>query len=536
MKRRRFYWAFGVVIILAIAGVVYTKVKANQQSKTTTTLRTGTVQLGEVMSTISGSGTVQSQQNASVVWQTNGTVQSVSAVVGQLVQSGDELATLDPGTLPTSVLQARIDVIDATQALEELKKPQPFKIAQAKSAVEQAKQSLEDMLHPAESAIAQARVTVISAQVNVETAQAAVDRLQYERGSADSIATSQAAYVVAQAEVMRLEGMYAQVGGDPSEDPAKAQALSALEAAKSKRNQALATLNWYKGDRSESEIETTLNDLAVAQGNLADAQQLLERLLNPPEVDIALAQATLDDAEDTLDALLAGPTESDLMVAETRLILAEAAEAQATLTAPFTGKITSLDIMPGDIVNAGTTALRMDDLSKLYVTLSISELDISLIKVGQDATLTFDAITGLEYHGKVIQISMAASVSQGVVNYPVTVQITDPDESILPSMTAFVNIIVAKAENVLVVPNSALRTTNGQRSVTLLFEGQEITIPVTVGLVGDSTSEVLSEQLREGDTVVLSGSSTIASGGGNTGGQIEFVGPGGSGSFESIMP
>jgi multidrug efflux pump subunit AcrA (membrane-fusion protein) len=153
-------------------------------------------------------------------------------------------------------------------------------------------------------------------------------------------------------------------------------------------------------------------------------------------------------------------------------------------------------------------------------------LDISSIKIGQDATLTFDAISGKEYNGKVTQISMVANVSQSVVNYPVTVQISDPDGSILPSMTASVSIIIAEAKDALFVPNNALRTSNGERSVTILFEGQQISVPVTVTLVGDSTSAITSDQLRDGDTVVLSGSSTIASGGNSRAqSQFEFSGP-----------
>ena len=536
-KRKRIYWIAIIIVVLLVSAGIYLRVRASQQTNTTTTLRTGTVALGVVESTISGTGTVQSQQNANVSWQTSGTVQSVEVSIGQLVNQDDLLASLDPSTLPTSVLQAKIDLISAKEALEELKKPQPLKLAEAKSALDNARQTLEDLLHPTEASIAQAQLAVITAQDDMDTAQTAVDRLQYGRGSDEAIAAAQAAYVVAQSEVQRLQGAYGNVGGDPSEDPAKAQALSALEAAKTKRDRALATLNWYKGERSQTEVETTLNDLVVAQGLLADAQEALDKLQNPSEQDIALAQATVDDAQATLDSLMAGPTENDLTVAQTRVILAEAAEAQASLTAPFTGTITSLDVMAGDIVNTGTAALRIDDLSKLYINLSISEMDISSIKVGQDAAITFDAIAGKEYEGKVTQISMVATVSQGVVNYPVTIQITNPDESILPSMTASVSIIVAKSENVLLVPNNALRTSNGQRTVTVLFEGQQISVPVTVGLVGDSTSEVTSDQLREGDTVVLTGSSTIASGGGNgTGGgfNVQFEGPGGG--FGPVIP
>jgi multidrug efflux pump subunit AcrA (membrane-fusion protein) len=93
---------------------------------------------------------------------------------------------------------------------------------------------------------------------------------------------------------------------------------------------------------------------------------------------------------------------------------------------------------------------------------------------------------------------MIGTVSQGVVNYPVTVRITNADEDIRPGMTASVTIIVDQVDDVLVVPNKAIRTSSGQRMVTVLFEGQQITVPVTVGLVGDSMSEVTSDQLREG--------------------------------------
>jgi multidrug efflux pump subunit AcrA (membrane-fusion protein) len=144
------------------------------------------------------------------------------------------------------------------------------------------------------------------------------------------------------------------VGGDPAEDPRKAQALSVLESAKVKRQRALATLNWYKGERTESEIETTLTDLAVTQGTLEDAQSALEKLQNPTQEDVALAQATVDDAQQTLDTLKAGPTENDLLGAETRVTLAKAAVAQASLTAPFSGTITNIDVMSGDIMKSGT--------------------------------------------------------------------------------------------------------------------------------------------------------------------------------------
>jgi multidrug efflux pump subunit AcrA (membrane-fusion protein) len=75
-------------------------------------------------------------------------------------------------------------------------------------------------------------------------------------------------------------------------------------------------------------------------------------------------------------------------------------------------------------------------------------------------------------------------------------------------MTASVTIVTDRVDNALLVPNKAIRTSSGQKTVTVLFEGQQISVPVTTGLTGSSMTEVISDQLREGDVVVLSGSTS----------------------------
>jgi multidrug efflux pump subunit AcrA (membrane-fusion protein) len=79
--------------------------------------------------------------------------------------------------------------------------------------------------------------------------------------------------------------------------------------------------------------------------------------------------------------------------------------------------------------------------------------------------------------------------TQGVVTYPVTVEVDDPDPALRPGMTAAVSIIVERHEGVLVVANRAIQVAAGQRTVAVLFEGQRISVPVTLGLVGDTTSD-----------------------------------------------
>jgi multidrug efflux pump subunit AcrA (membrane-fusion protein) len=122
-----------------------------------------------------------------------------------------------------------------------------------------------------------------------------------------------------------------------------------------------------------------------------------------------------------------------------------------------------------------------------------------------------------------------------VVNYPVVVKITDADGNIRPGMTASVTITVDQRNNVLMAPNKAIRTSNGQQTVTVLFEGQQIAVPVTVGLAGDTMSEITSEQLREGDTVVINGSTASGSALGERD-IMFFGGPGDVGTFRGGPP
>ena len=82
-------------------------------------------------------------------------------------------------------------------------------------------------------------------------------------------------------------------------------------------------------------------------------------------------------------------------------------------------------------------------------------------------------------------------------------------------------------DNVLTVPNRAIHASNGQRTVTILYEGQQISIPVTVGLVNDTMSEVTSDQLREGDTVVIGGSTSTKTTSSNTRNNLNFGGAAG---------
>ena len=82
------------------------------------------------------------------------------------------------------------------------------------------------------------------------------------------------------------------------------------------------------------------------------------------------------------------------------------------------------------------------------VDIKISEVDINKVSPDQEVTLSFDAILGKEYHGRVVEVGQAGAMTEGVVNFTVTVELTDADELVKPGMTAAVNIIVAELKDV----------------------------------------------------------------------------------------
>ena len=173
----------------------------------------------------------------------------------------------------------------------------------------------------------------------------------------------------------------------------------------------------------------------------------------------------------------------------------------ATLTAPIDGTITAVNIAKG--LDSTGTAISIAS-SGYEVTADVVESDVSAMSVGQDATITVDAI-GATIQGTVSAIAPTAGDSSGsgsVVSYPVTVTLTGAPKDLRAGMTADITIVTASATNVLTIPAEALRGTAGDYRVQVMgADGTPTLKPVTVGLVTSTTAEIKSG-LNEGDTVV----------------------------------
>lgn len=218
--------------------------------------------------------------------------------------------------------------------------------------------------------------------------------------------------------------------------------------------------------------------------------------------DLDLAQARLDDAQRKYDDLKNGNT-TEIIAAQARVDAAQATLNLARVLAPFDATITESHPLPGDQVAAGATAFRLDDLTSLFVDVDVSEVDINSVKVDQPVTLTFDAILGKEFHGEVVEVAQAGTVTNGVVNFKVTVELTDPDTSVRPGMTAAVNIVVEEMKDVVLVPNRAVRLVDNERVVYLLVDGQPVKKEIRLGSSSDTMSVVAVGDIKEGDQVIL---------------------------------
>jgi multidrug efflux pump subunit AcrA (membrane-fusion protein) len=231
------------------------------------------------------------------------------------------------------------------------------------------------------------------------------------------------------------------------------------------------------------------------------------------------ATQQLNNAVTTLYELERSPNPDDLTSAQARLQAAQTTVDSRSLTAPFAGTITEVDIKPGDQVTPASVAFRLDNLGRLLVDVQVSEVDINNIKVGQPVTLSFDAIQDKQYQGVVNQVAPVGDVLQGVVNFDVTVELTDADQAVKPGMTAAVNIIVDQVTDSLLVPNRAVRVVNGKQVVYLLKNGQLTETPITLGASSDSQSQVTGGDLKVGDLVVLNPPQDLLSLGGPFGGR-----------------
>ncbi len=321
----------------------------------------------------------------------------------------------------------------------------------------------------------------------------------------------------------------------------------------------IETLNVEIGDQVKkgqllAQMETDSFERAVAEARwlLSDVQIALDKLLNPSNLaadirgaeadvesaraaliyaeeiyvgegqwpvglskksQVKSAEAALIKAEEKLADLLDGPDERDVQQAENEVAKAELAleEAEkqleeAAIVAPFDGIAGEVNVKLGDRIMAMMayeTIILLIDTTQPEVEGIVDELDILQVKQGQECRVSFDAVPDIEFRGRVKTISPVAYGEAGVINYPVWITVEPPADLILrEGLTASVDIIVQRKEDVLLVPYQAVGMSKEKPVVRIIVHGQPEEREVRIGLSNDQWTEIV-EGLEEGDQVVV---------------------------------
>ena len=314
-------------------------------------------------------------------------------------------------------------------------------------------------------------------------------------------------------------------------------------------------------DQARANTAAAQADLSTAKIKAADAERQYQRTRGLGDRNL-VAQADLDAAQVAMDAARSAVNAADARVAQDRAQLRQAQVnlAYTKIHSPIDGVVISRSVDVGQTVAASLQAPTLfvlaEDLRKMQIDTSVAEADIGKLSPGMPAVFTVDAFPNERFTGTVRQIRNAPQTVQNVVTYDAVIDVANPELKLRPGMTANVSFIYAQKDDVLRVPNAALRfrpspevlatlgardgaTRNGRqprggsggegqgrgdaqdkRRLWVLRDGQPQAVPVTVGVSDGSLTEVASDDLHEGDQVITEVASADRSrtGGGPGGG------------------
>ncbi len=287
-------------------------------------------------------------------------------------------------------------------------------------------------------------------------------------------------------------------------------------------------------DQSEQQEEQAQAGVTQAENSLYSTEHPKASTVGThtvtPAVDeraVTLAKEQVQVAEDGLTS-----AQANLDAADTALVEAEDTAAKRTVTAPVSGVVTVLNAANGQSLtgssssssgssasgsSSANSAVEISDLSTLQAQVEINEIDLVNVKVGQDATVTFDALPDLNVRGKVSLIAPTGTNSSGVVTYNVIITLDNVDPRLRPTMSCTADILTETIASALVVPSTAVHTdsTTGTKYVDVVNNDQIQQVTVQTGLLV-GTVEQITSGLSAGQVVVTGASSSTSGGTGST--------------------
>lgn len=441
------------VVGAIVGGLLWWRSRGGSPSgEETEVLRTAQITRDTLDLTAAASGTIRAQRRLDVAFEANGVVAEVYVEVGDRVERGQELARLDEDAPARALRQAELSLQQAMANLSALLEPPADEdLDLVQLAIQEAMQAMSVADLSRELAEARAANNIDRAQdLEADTREAyeryleALERFNLPEAYAAGIT---AAYMEAQGNV----------------------GITRL--------------------RSDHAIQQAKSQWSAAYQRYQEAQRNLENLrTGPADEQVRQLELQIDQAELNLEQ-------------------ARADLASAVITAPFAGVIAAVNVQEGTQAPVGLPAFSILDDTAHFAEITVDEIDIGQVQEGQSATIVLDAYPNVTIEATVERIDALPTTLGGIIAYPVEVGLSDGTAAdIRDGMTASARILVEQREDVLLVPNWAVRTdqTSGE-TFTYCYcirEGQPTRVPVELGARSESFTEVISG-LQEGDTVAL---------------------------------
>lgn len=462
----------------------------------------------DIVNVYDGSGTINAADSYTVKSLVTGTVLTADFELGDSIEKGDILYTIDISDVENNLASAQLSVEQAQRNYDD--------IADMQNVRTRISGEVSSFAVAAGDAV-QAGQTVATIR-DTSVMLLAVD---FPAAEAQSFVAGQAAQVMPDTTFETLNGTIRSVSGaDPSGDASlmtctvtiavpNAGSLTTAQAAVAQVN-GVSSLNsaHFTYQREETVVAAasgTVSELCVKEGSTVRQDDVILRITGKD-----LDKQTKNAAD-------------SLRAAELQMSSAEKTISHYTIDAPISGTIVDKKVKAGDKLSANDTAMQnlctIYDMSYLEMKLNVDELKIRSLEVGQEVDITADAVPGETYKGVISSILVAGTTANGSTSYPVTVRIDDMGE-LLPGMNATAKITTASVKNVLALPNAALvrgsyvlvtkdspSAANAETSMTA--PDGYVYVKVTAGISDDDYIEVKSG-LQEGDTIAYDNSSVSA--------------------------
>ena len=459
-------YSTGIIIIILIAG--YYTYRALFVPAAVPQYSLSPVRIGSIVQTVSGTGQVTSLNQTDVKSQVSGTIKSINVSVGQHVQKGDLLATIDATTAALDLANAKIAFAKLTQ---------PAKAADTVNATNNLDRAYSDGFN-----------AVSTTFLDLPTVMSGMKDLLYgqsgflgDQKSSHLTTTAQSYRQQAGASYDLASNQYATVI-DEYKNLTRTSATSSIEqlitdSYSLAKNTAIALQNTQN---TITFITTSQSDYYPKDAVTASANvNSWSSQINSDLTSLLSSQNNISSNKNTLNTLMTGADPLDIQSQQVSLQQKQQAYDNYFIRAPFDGVIGRIPVNVYDQASGSSIIATIVGDQKIS-NISLNEVDAAKVQNGQLVNITFDAIDSFTATGTVSSVDQVGTVSSGVVSYGVRIIINTTDSRIKPGMSVNTSIVTKQIDNVLIVPSTAIKTSGKTHYVE--------TVPIPAGTFGSSTS------------------------------------------------